>query len=71
MLSQYGRTWSKDGFDTFRTPESSSGTSPLVNQSNNGPGWSSSSAINPSTDTEAYMTTLPTECSSVRRVPTL
>src|SRR3954447_16048779 len=40
-------------------PLSSNGTSPLVNQSNSGPGWSCSSAMKPSTDTELYMTTLP------------
>jgi len=38
---------------------SSNGTSPLDNQSNRGPGWSFSSAMKPSTDTEPYMTTLP------------
>ena len=31
-----------------------------VNQSNSGPGWSRSSAMNPSTDTVLYRTTLPT-----------
>src|SRR6185312_9302259 len=41
-------------------PLSSNGTSPLDNQSNSGPGWSFSSATKPSTDTELYMTTLPT-----------
>jgi hypothetical protein len=30
------------------------------NQSNSGPGWSFSSATKPSTDTELYVTTLPT-----------
>lgn len=35
------------------------GTSPLVNQSNRGPGWSFSSAMNPSTGTELYIPTLP------------
>jgi hypothetical protein len=47
--------------DTFKAPLSSNGTSPLSNQSNSGPGWSFSSAMKPSTDTEAYMTTLPNE----------
>ncbi len=42
------------------TPLSPNGMSPLDNQSNKGPGWSSLSAMNPSTDTELYMTTLPT-----------
>ncbi len=64
MLSQYGRVWSYDARETFRTPLSSRGTSPLVSQSKIGPGWSLSSAMNPSTDTEAYMTTLPMERSS-------
>ena len=46
--------------DTFTSPLSSNGTSPLDNQSNSGPGWSFSSATKPSTDTELYITTLPT-----------
>ena len=47
-------------YDTFNTPPSSNGTSPLTSQSNSDPGWSFLSAMKPSTDTEAYMTTLPT-----------
>lgn len=38
--------------------------SPSDNQSSSGPGWSFSSATKPSTDTELYMTTLPTGLSS-------
>jgi hypothetical protein len=55
----------------MRTSLSSNGTSPLSNQSNSGPGWSFSSAMKPSTDTEAYMTTLPTERSSAVTCPQL
>ncbi|GID30626.1 hypothetical protein Abr02nite_56090 [Paractinoplanes brasiliensis] len=64
IRSQYGRVWSYDVCETFTTPLPSSGTSPLVSQSNSGPGWSLSSAMKPSTDTELYMTTLPTGLSS-------
>src|ERR1700754_133234 len=61
--------WSYDVCDTFKTPLSSNGTSPLSNQSNSGPGWSFSSAMKPSTDTELYMTTLPTGASSAWDAP--
>ncbi len=54
---------------TLNSPLSSNGTSPLDNQSNRGPGWSSASAIKPSTDTEPYMTTLPTGLSSAWGMP--
>ena len=67
ISSQYARVYSKEACDTFTKPLSSNGTSPLVNQSNSGPGWSFSSAMKPSTDTEAYMTTLPMALSSALR----
>ena len=59
----------QDACDTFNAPLSSNGTSPLDNQSNSGPGWSFPSATKPSTDTELYMTTLPTGLSSALRCP--
>ena len=58
-----------DACDTFSSPLSSNGTSPPDNQSNSGPGWSFSSATKPSTDTELYMTTLPTGLSSALGCP--
>src|SRR5690606_19558902 len=67
---QYRSVWSREAGDTFSTPLSSSGTSPLVSQSKTGPGWSSS-AMNPSTDTEAYKTTLPMRPSSAFGRPML
>src|SRR4029078_13686203 len=71
IWSQYGRVLSEDVCDTFTSPLSSNATSPLDNQSNSGPGWSFASATKPSTDTELYMTTLPTGPSSPLWCPTL